>query len=42
MENTGIKYPYSLDIDMSGQLWVGCLEDEGSDATLHNDVGLEF
>jgi hypothetical protein len=29
MENTGIKYPLSLDIDMRGQLWVGCDEDEG-------------
>jgi sugar lactone lactonase YvrE len=35
MEDTGIKYPLSLDIDMRGQLWVGCLEDEGSDATIH-------
>jgi sugar lactone lactonase YvrE len=33
MEDTGIKYPLSLDIDMRGQLWVGCIEDEGSDAT---------
>ena len=24
MEDTGIKYPLSLDIDMRGQLWVGC------------------
>jgi hypothetical protein len=24
MEDTGIKYPISLDIDMRGQLWVGC------------------
>jgi hypothetical protein len=32
MEDTGIKYPYSLDIDMRGQLWVDCDEDEGSDA----------
>jgi hypothetical protein len=30
MEDTGIKYPFSLDIDMRGQLWVGCYEDEGS------------
>jgi hypothetical protein len=30
MEDTGIKYSYSLDIDMRGQLWVGCVEDEGS------------
>ena len=35
MEDTGIKYPISLDIDMRGQLWVGCDEDEGSDATIH-------
>jgi hypothetical protein len=35
MEDTGIKYPLSLDIDMRGQLWVGCIEDEGSDATIH-------
>ena len=35
MEDTGIKYPLSLDIDMRGQLWVGCYEDEGSDATIH-------
>ena len=35
MEDTGIKYPISLDIDMRGQLWVGCIEDEGSDATIH-------
>jgi hypothetical protein len=37
MEDTGIKYPLSLDIDMRGQLWVGCDEDEdeGSDATIH-------
>jgi hypothetical protein len=35
MEDTGIKYPLSLDIDMRGQLWVGCIEDEESDATIH-------
>ena len=37
MEDTGIKCPISLDIDMRGQLWVGCAEeeDEGSDATIH-------
>ena len=36
MEDTGIKYPLSLDIDMRGQLWVGCYEeDEGSDAIIH-------
>jgi hypothetical protein len=35
MEDTGIKCPISLDIDMRGQLWVGCDEDEGSDATIH-------
>jgi hypothetical protein len=36
MEDTGIKYPISLDIDMRGQLWVGC--DTGgkqSGATIH-------
>ena len=32
MEDTGIKYPLSLDIDMRGQLWVGCV---GSDAKIH-------
>ena len=26
MEDTGIKYPLSLDIDMRGQLWVGCVK----------------
>ena len=36
MEDTGIKYPISLDIDMRGQLWVGCVEDEGSDAKIHD------
>ena len=25
MEDTGIKYPISLDIDRRGHLWVGCL-----------------
>ena len=35
MEDTGIEYPLSLDIDMRGQLWVGCIEDEESDATIH-------
>ena len=24
MEDMGIKYPFSLDFDMRGQLWVGC------------------
>ena len=33
MEDTGIKYPYSLDIDMRGQLWVGCVKQSG--ATIH-------
>ena len=33
MENTGIKYPLSLDIDMRGQLWVGCNKQSG--ATIH-------
>ena len=32
MDDTGIKYRYSLDIDMRGHLWVGCVEDEWSDA----------
>jgi hypothetical protein len=40
MEDTGIKYPYSLDIDMRGQLWVGCVEDEGSDAKIHGKTSL--
>jgi hypothetical protein len=31
----GIKYPISLDIDMRGQLWVGCAEDKGPDAKIH-------
>ena len=35
MEDTGIKYPVSLDIDMRGQLWVGCLTGEQSGATIH-------
>ena len=33
MEDTGIKYPISLDIDMRGQLWVGCNKQSG--ATIH-------
>ena len=33
MEDTGIKYPISLDIDMRGQLWVGCYKQSG--ATIH-------
>jgi hypothetical protein len=33
MEDTGIKYPLSLDIDMRGQLWVGCYKESG--ATIH-------
>ena len=33
MEDTGIKYPLSLDIDMRGQLWVGCYKPSG--ATIH-------
>jgi hypothetical protein len=33
MEDTGIKYPVSLDIDMRGQLWVGCCKQSG--ATIH-------
>ena len=33
MKDTGIKYPYSLDIDMRGQLWVGCYKQSG--ATIH-------
>ena len=35
MEDMGIQYPLSLDIDMRGQLWVGCHEDKGSDANIH-------
>jgi hypothetical protein len=36
MEDTGIKYPISLDIDMRGQLWVGCLIiGKQSGATIH-------
>jgi hypothetical protein len=31
---------YSLDIDMRGQLWVGCVEDEGSDAKIHGKTSL--
>jgi hypothetical protein len=33
MEDTGIKYPLSLDIDMRAQLWVGCYKQSG--ATIH-------
>ena len=40
MEDTGIKYPYSLDIGMRGQLWVGCVEDEGLDAKIHDKTSL--
>ena len=36
MEDTEIEYPFSLDIDMRGQLWVGCVEgSEGSNAKIH-------
>ena len=35
MEDTGIKYPLSLDIDMRGQLWVGCGTGKKSGATIH-------
>ena len=36
MEDTGIKYPISLDIDMRGQLWVGCgTGGKQSGATIH-------
>jgi hypothetical protein len=36
LECTGIKYPLSLDIDMRGQLWVGCgTGGEQSGATIH-------
>jgi hypothetical protein len=35
MEDTGIKYPLSLDIDMRGQLWVGCNTSKQSGATIH-------
>jgi hypothetical protein len=30
MEDTGIKYPLSLDIDMRAQLWVGCYKQSGA------------
>ena len=30
MEDTGIEYPLSLDIDRSGQLWVGCYKESGA------------
>jgi hypothetical protein len=33
MEDTGIKCPVSLDIDMRGQLWVACYKQSG--ATIH-------
>jgi hypothetical protein len=35
MEDTGIKYPFSLDIDMRGQLWVGCYSSKQSGAKIH-------
>ena len=36
MEDTGIKYPLSLDIDMRGQLWVSCgTGDKQSGAKIH-------
>ena len=35
MEDIGIKYPISLDIDMRGQLWVGCDTGKQSGATIH-------
>ena len=36
MEDTGIKYPVSLDIDMRGLLWVGCdTVGKQSGATIH-------
>ena len=35
MEDMGIKYPLSLDIDMRGQLWVGCQTSKQSGATIH-------
>jgi hypothetical protein len=36
MEDTGIKYPISLDIDTRGQLWVGCgTGGKHSGATIH-------
>ena len=36
MRDFGIQYPFSLDIDMRGQLWVGCVEgSEGSNAKIH-------
>jgi hypothetical protein len=30
MEDTGIEYPVSLDIDMRGHLWVGCRKESGA------------
>jgi hypothetical protein len=35
MEDTGIKCPLSLDIDMRGQLWVCCGASKQSGATIH-------
>jgi hypothetical protein len=35
MEDTWIKCPLSLDIDMRGQLWVGCHSGKQSGATIH-------
>lgn len=37
MADQGIIYPMSLDIDITGQLWVGCSSKEGGscDAKLH-------
>ena len=35
MEDTEIEYPFSLDIDMRGQLWVGCVESKQSGAKIH-------
>lgn len=37
MEDQGIIYPWSLDIDTSGQLWVGCESGDSKtcDANLH-------
>jgi hypothetical protein len=40
MDDTEIKYPYSLDIDMRGQLWMGCVEDEGSYTKIHSKTSL--
>ena len=35
MKDMGIKYPFSLDIDRRGQLWVGCHADAKQMAQIH-------